>query len=216
MISLGIWQDSERLDGPAHMARDEALLNEAEAPVLRIYRWPSRQVSLGYFCSLREARVQYPGWPMVRRWTGGGVVEHGEDWTFSLAIPGARPPAGALYCEIHRALTEALRESGVNAVLRESNEPARPGGACFLNPVESDVMVEAVKIAGGAQRRNRRGVLHQGSLRVAGVDSDFFERFGANLAPTTQPWTPSPAYLQAAGRLEQTRYATAEWLEKFK
>lgn len=197
------------------MARDEALLSEVKVPTLRVYRWPTPQLSIGYFCKLADVRAEFGDVPIVRRWTGGGIVTHGTDWTFSLVIPGNREAAAELYCRIHRALIAALRERGLPADLQEPAKSSAPGGECFTNPVESDVMLDGQKIAGGAQRRNRRGVLHQGSLLLGDLDSIFFERFGAKLAQTVSSWVPSQAYLTEAKRLETHRYAMTEWREKY-
>jgi len=196
------------------MARDEALLAVATCPVLRIYRWPNPQVTFGYFGRIAEMRPAAGGRPLVRRWTGGGLVEHGEDWTFALAIPGRAEPAAELYCRIHRALAEALRERGRLAELHET-AAGQPGGACFANPVTSDLMSGGRKIAGGAQRRNRRGALHQGSLQTKDLDSNFFERFAARLAQRVETWEPSMDYLNEAKRLEVERYSTRTWMERY-
>ncbi|MFM8654567.1 MAG: lipoyl protein ligase domain-containing protein [Verrucomicrobiota bacterium] len=55
------------------MAIDESLLRHARAPVLRIYGWEETCVSIGYF---QKASVVAAGTSFVRRYTGGGLVEH--------------------------------------------------------------------------------------------------------------------------------------------
>ena len=87
-------------------------------PILRFYEWEGDWVSLGYFQSLKEARGAWgEGLSYVRRWTGGGIVDHRYDATYSLVIPGAEPLArlrgGESYCLIHRALQGVLLDGGV-------------------------------------------------------------------------------------------------------
>jgi len=211
---LYLWLDPDRLNGPAHMARDEALVNVVDVPVLRVYRWPSPQLSIGYFCELAEVRREFGNMPIVRRWTGGGIVPHGSDWTFALALPGHREPAAGLYCRIHQALAQALAEAGFTAEL-QGEAAGQPGGACFTNPVTSDLMHAGQKIAGGAQRRNRRGVLHQGSVQISDLDPIFFERFSAFLAQRVETWVPSMVYLNEAKRLITERYSDPIWEAKY-
>lgn len=196
------------------MGRDEALLMASDEPVLRVYRWARPQLTIGYFCKWADAQRVAAGRPITRRWTGGGLVEHGADWTFALMIPGRAEPAPELYCRIHQALAEVLRQMGKRAEL-QAEASGLPGGACFANPVTSDLMCEGQKIAGGAQRRNRRGALHQGSLQLIDLDSDFFERFAAILAQRVETWVPSTPYLMEASRLSAERYSDPTWTKRF-
>ncbi len=72
-------------------------------------------------------------------------------------------------------------------------------GGCFQNPVQSDLLAaDGGKIAGGAQRRNRHGLLHQGSIK-AGLSGGFPERFATALCPRWQS-APLPRTAVAAAR----------------
>ncbi len=70
-----------------NMAVDEALLREVRAPVLRLYEWSVPAVSLGYFQPAALAGDR----PFVRRYTGGGLVDHAHDLTYTLVLPRAHP-----------------------------------------------------------------------------------------------------------------------------
>ena len=74
--NLQLWLDPVARPGPEAMAVDEWLLGEVQVPLLRIYRWQGEWGSLGYFGSLSEAQKNFPGLQWVRRWTGGGTVDH--------------------------------------------------------------------------------------------------------------------------------------------
>ena len=72
------------------MALDEALLEAMPRlgqPVLRFYGWTEPAASFGYFQKFAEVERAMPLRPLVRRPTGGGIVPHGADWTYSLAFP---------------------------------------------------------------------------------------------------------------------------------
>ena len=99
------------------MAMDQALLELATGPVLRVYHWAEPSVSVGYSHEL--SAVSFDG-PVVRRWTGGGVVWHGGDATYSLVVPmndawaSTRPVD--TYRLIHGALAEVLEHDGARAM----------------------------------------------------------------------------------------------------
>jgi lipoate-protein ligase A len=185
---LAVWIDPVARSGPEAMAVDEWLFHTALAPVLRIYRWRGNWGSFGYFGNLAAARAALPELSWVRRWTGGGTVDHRFDWTYSVVAP-----AGTLittidrsesYREVHTALAAALGSSGVVVMLESGDAP--PGGAlCFRNPVRYDLVGEnGEKIAGAGQRRSRGGLLHQGSVAVAGSEGlaqEFAERLAARV-----------------------------------
>ena len=84
---LSVWMDPVHRNGPAQMACDEALLADAEEAVLRVFRWSEPWVSAGYFVPWSEAQATRPDLPVCRRWTGGGVVVHEQDFTFALVAP---------------------------------------------------------------------------------------------------------------------------------
>jgi lipoate-protein ligase A len=196
-----------------NMAIDEALLGVVTQPVLRVYRWVRAAVSFGYFESWGAVRGTYPERDAVRRWTGGGVVLHGEDFTYSLLIPGAgeRMRAGESYREIHNALCRGLGDAGIVA------EAAGAGlgggsGACFENPVLYDVLVEGRKVAGAAQRRTRAGLLHQGSVQGVKVPGDFGLRFAEYLAG--EVGRAAFDVVGVAEELARVKYGTRGWMER--
>ena len=69
------------------MAIDEALLQAAEVPTSRFYRWDHLALSFGYFGKFTEVASSFQKRDLVRRWTGGGIDFHGDDLTYSLVIP---------------------------------------------------------------------------------------------------------------------------------
>jgi len=150
------------------MALDEALLRLSPGPVLRRYRWEAPAVSFGYFSRSGPVAAAWPGRELVRRMTGGGLVPHGDDITYSIIAPATHPLAGLSaresYHAIHTTIAEWLAGQGVAAQL--AAPVSGPGtGACFESPVEADVMAAGQKIAGAAQRRTREGLLVQGSIQ---------------------------------------------------
>jgi lipoate-protein ligase A len=79
---LHLYDDPEPKAAALNMAVDEALLISATAPILRFYRWRAPALSFGYFGRYAEVDNQAGGREIVRRWTGGGIVLHGDDLTY--------------------------------------------------------------------------------------------------------------------------------------
>jgi lipoate-protein ligase A len=193
-----------------NMAIDEALLGAIDGPVLRVYRWARPSVSFGYFERWEPVRAAHPERDAVRRWTGGGVVLHGDDLTYSVLVPGAGGMAEASYTFIHGALCAALQDMGIPALAASSSAP-KISQSCFENPVLHDVMAGGKKIAGAAQRRTRLGLLHQGSIQGLELPIGFGAAFAAHLAEGV--YRQSFDVIAAADKLARQKYATVAWLE---
>jgi len=217
---LRLWIDPVKRSGPEAMAVDEWLLETATEPVLRVYGWDGAWVSVGYFGKIAEARAAIPDVRWVRRWTGGGMVDHRADWTYTLVLPHSEKLANERgaesYRRIHAALAEALAAEGISARLTAGDEET--GAAlCFENPVNHDLVgPDGRKLAGAGQRRTRQGLLHQGSAAAAcdGANSSLrAERLAARLAKSWElaVFQPDPALLVAK---TVARYADPCWLER--
>jgi len=167
---LCLWLDPVKRPGPEAMAVDEWLLETARAPVLRVYGWLGNWGSVGYFGKVAAATAAFPDIEWVRRWSGGGTVDHRADWTYTVVAPAecglARMRGAESYRELHAALAVALQAEGINA--RLSTGLDQTGAAlCFENPVGHDLVDSCGrKLAGAGQRRTRMGLLHQGSVAV--------------------------------------------------
>ena len=199
------------------MAIDEVLLSSGRSAILRFYRWNKPAISFGYFVTFTEACAVAGDRVMVRRWTGGGIVPHGEDLTYSIMIGSNDKtfslPSKIVYQRVHAALSSALREFGIHAVLTEANEP-KLSEACFANPVASDVMENGRKIAGAAQRKTRSGLLHQGSIQRENLNEKFRSIFGKFLAKSLIVSNIGIDVMRAAQELAATKYRTTEWLRR--
>jgi lipoate-protein ligase A len=196
------------------MAVDQVLLETSSVPVLRTYRWESPCVTIGYFESLAAARVAFPALPVVRRWTGGGLVVHGADAPYSLIVPRSEAftevrPSDA-YRLIHGLLARSLGQRLSGVTLAETEAP-RLGSACFENPVPADLLRDGRKVGGAGQRRTRLGLLHQGSLHLGGTSFDEAGIFASFLASDVQEASLSTDTLSLARDLAVTRYDHSRW-----
>ena len=200
-----------------NMALDEVLLSGAREPMLRLYRWQAPAVSFGYFGKYADVATAWPGRELVRRMTGGGVVPHGEDLTYSLIVPGDHAFAGRspreIYRAVHEAVAKTLSAAGVVASLACASEE-HGSGVCFESPAEFDLLAHGRKIAGAAMRRTRDGLLLQGSVQglpaldVLGLRIP--QAFGAQVIARKI----APSESSDAGSLARSKYATPGWMER--
>ena len=223
-----------RTDSPSappsdQMALDAALLlDEAAPPRLRFYRWNAPALTFGYAQRWRDVAPLVPGGDparAARRPTGGGIVFHGDDLTFTAAFPA--PPAWnptRLYADLHAHLLRALISIGHPAAVWHqpaSSAPHTPDGPlrCFSSPVPMDLTTPdgKSKILGGALRRVRTRVLYQGSLRLSPTLPDtptlrdalaaaWVSFLGCTAVSPAPAPSPSPSLL--------ARYRSDAWLER--
>jgi len=207
-------------EGPGNrawnMAEDEALLRLARMPVLRIYRWSEPAISIGYFGLASEVPE---GRPFVRRYTGGGLVDHEADFTYSIIVPREHRlnQAGTQesYEMVHRAVSLALETLGYASQLAAAASPVE-SSACFQKPVKFDVVAGTSKLAGAAQRRTKEGCLHQGSILLPRFD---FDLLSEGIIRQLLPLLGDKAFEdkltaqeeERACGLEKDRYSTDDW-----
>lgn len=161
------------------MALDEALLESATLlgqPVLRFYGWTQPAATFGYFQKIGEVERATSLRPLIRRPTGGGIVPHDADWTYSFVVPPRHAwhslKAEESYRRIHDWLRLAFAALNVETELAPCcRKPEISGlkspipGACFIGHEKFDLLWRGKKIAGAAQRRNQFGLLIQGSVQ---------------------------------------------------
>jgi lipoyl(octanoyl) transferase len=220
--SLDIYHGHAPDSAAMNMALDEALLEHATVPSIRFYQWYSPALSFGYFGNFNEVAMYEHERDLVRRWTGGGIVFHGDDLTYAIVVPANDPvfveSSMTIYEKIHRALADALNGIGKHAVVAESVAATTRTGigvasySCFANPVRADVMLNGRKIAGAAQRRMRRGLLQQGSIQGIDLENDLAERFAHALSVNCREHEISKEILDRARELAQQKYNADCWL----
>ncbi len=223
-----------------NMALDFLLLQRYPRPDafrFRHYEWRAPACTFGFGQKFAWVRTQPPlaeetqtgaRIDYCRRPTGGGIVDHRQDWTYAWVIPREHAlweaRAAQSYRTLHDCLARALRELGRPAVVKMTPEPTpvAPAGICFQQAELFDVIngQTGEKIAGAAQKRNKHGLLCQGSIwkpAVGEIDWDrlgghFIAALGEAAGATLEP-VPWPGFNEdeVSGLVEQ--YGSPEWLE---
>src|SRR5437773_1154360 len=140
-----------------NMAFDETLLEfvaRLGRPVLRFYGWTERAASFGYSQKFADVAGMTRLRPLVRRATGGGLVPHDADWTYSLVFPlgnwwyALRAPES--YRTVHQWIRGAFARLKVETELASGSRRGPPG-QCFVGAERDDVVGCGRKIAGSAR-----------------------------------------------------------------
>ena len=219
--------NSGKCDAAFNMALDEALLEAMlclQHPVLRFYGWTEPAATFGYFQKFAEVGAATKLRPLIRRPTGGGIVPHDADWTYSAVFPPGHDwhslKAQESYRRIHDWLRLAFVELNIETNLAPCCKKTLPG-QCFAGYEKHDLLWHGKKIAGAAQRRNKLGLLIQGSVQPPPVPvrrEDFEtamcgaakKRFGIRW----QTLPPNRDILEDAYRLVAQKYSQASYNQK--
>ena len=219
LLKLRLWVDLQPRPAPENMAFDEAMLLAAEEPWLRVYGWQQPSLSIGFSQPLTVVPTERSAWPVVRRWTGGGVVVHDGDWTYTLAVPASWPlsqeGAGLIYRMVHEALIAALDRAGLTGGELQPESTSNGMGVCFVEPARYDVVWRGRKIAGAAQRRAKGNLLHQGSVQGIELPTNFAALLAAELAHEVVCEESQAVELrlrESAAVLVANKYGWPEWL----
>jgi lipoate-protein ligase A len=214
-------------DPAFNMALDEALLEAVSRlgkPVLRFYGWTEPAATFGYFQKHAEVERVTHLRPLVRRPTGGGIVPHDADWTYSAVFPPGHEwhsvKAEESYRRIHDWLRLAFAELEVKTELAPCCKKSIPG-QCFIGHEKSDLLWHGKKIAGAAQRRNKLGLLIQGSVqppsgKLARADWENAMRAvtARSFSVKWSDFSPDAKLAEHAAELAREKYSQADYNQR--
>lgn len=216
-----------RMDPAMNMAMDEALLESASAigkPILRLYGWSRPAATFGYFQKYATVAALTRLRPLLRRPTGGGLVPHDADWTYSLTFPPDHFWYSLKAVESYRRLHQWIRASF--STLSIPTQLAPEGGAdknpqCFTGAEKHDLVYRDQKIAGAAQRRNRLGLLIQGSIQSvpkivsrADWETVFLHRHEFRECREWRAFEIADSFRERVNELIEDKYASRQYNER--
>jgi lipoate-protein ligase A len=214
-------------DPATNMAIDEALLTTAPStmqPVLRFYGWTEPAATFGYSQRYTELEKLTMLRPLIRRPTGGGLVPHDRDWTYSMAVPPHHSwyalKATESYERVHLWIRDAFARLKVEITLAPCCQKDIPG-QCFIGYEKFDALWHGRKVAGAAQRRTKDGLLIQGSLQPPPIGLKREDWESAMCAVVSEQdgvvWSPFPnpaTFVDIAEQLRREKYARSEFNAK--
>lgn len=175
-----------------NMRLDAELLERADAltrPILHLYEWSGDSATYGYFTDpsklLNLDKAQQFSLQLARRPTGGGIVFHIWDMAFSVLVPASccEFSSNTLenYAFVNNAVLSAVKEffdlRTPLALTPEDYVSWDPDCVhfCMAKPTKYDVVWKGRKIAGAAQRKTRKGFLHQGTIALVPPDIEYLD-----------------------------------------
>lgn len=228
----GLLIETPPLDAYEQMAADETLCETLPAQhILRFYNWKGSGVTFGY--SQRHAAVLAAvsagayHWAAVRRPTGGGIVIHGTDLTFSFIFPepGVHFEPGKIYNRLHKSINSAYEAAGSNfSLLNEKTKNYavnNPVMDCFLKPVNMDILYNGKKVLGGALRKFGDRMLYQASFQTGDARGNagfhrniILKALGGEFGLTWHTAGADNEMLEKITALARSKYAGAAWNER--
>lgn len=159
-----------------NMACDEVFCETMpENYILRFFNWKKNGITFGFSQKfenvLKNLSDEDKKLDITRRPTGGGIVIHKYDLTFSFIFyePGMFNPY-ATYEKLHTAIKQEYEKNNIKLdILNEKTTSYDTNTSvinCFKKPVEKDLMIQNRKVLGGALRKFSDYLLYQASLQI--------------------------------------------------
>lgn len=175
--------DTGHLSGPLNMSIDESLLSSFipnfTDPILRFYGWDSPSLSLGRFQKPEDVldldRCRDDSLPVIRRISGGGVIYHVDELTYSIVCTPEDLQSVSTVKESFLVLTGFLinfyRNLGLDAsyavdTVSNANKLGLKTAFCFAGKESFDILIKGKKIGGNAQRRHKNIIFQHGSIPI--------------------------------------------------
>lgn len=191
---MPVWRliDTGFNSGAFNMSLDETLFQRALEsdgqespyfiPALRVYGFHRPAITYGYSQKISKHWLDDPFYESAKRITGGGLVFHGKDLTYSFVGGKSHHETFrsllSSYRAFHEVVQQAFQKMGIRVDFFEEKRTAGSGkNLCFLAPVKHDLTFEGKKMAGAAQKRSGEIFLHQGSVNFRVFlenDEDYF------------------------------------------
>lgn len=176
---------------PKNMAVDAALLENFSAqdtPILRFYSWEkSFTVGTSQDPQAFDFKDLYDG-NYAKRITGGGVLFHGCDLSYSLVLPTSDFKDMSIkesYEKICSFLINFYKNLGLKTCYAKDDTLTvlHKHAFCQVGFEAYDIIVNRKKIGGNAQRRTKKAIFQHGSIPLydASKSALTHERFGTSL-----------------------------------
>lgn len=164
-----------------NMAIDKALTisyQKDDTPILRFYTWENSftvglSQDLEHYSDLKEIYKDN----CSKRITGGGVLFHGHDISYSLIL--SNNELGNLnvkqsYEKICQFLLEFYKQLGLNPSFVKDSEyiKLKKNEFCQVGFEAYDIVINGNKIGGNAQKRNKKLIFQHGSIPVYKTKED--------------------------------------------
>jgi len=174
-----------------NMATDESLLKNFEnddLPILRLYTWDENSSTIGISQNIESYDfLENQKEKVAKRITGGGILFHGHDISYSLIIPTHILSTLSIkksYEYICQFILNFYKNLDLDVCYAKDNEKIKLSKSefCQVGFEAYDILVNGQKIGGNAQRRTKKAIFQHGSIPlVATKGNSFDEKLGISL-----------------------------------
>jgi len=180
---------SNKQSAKDNMAIDEALVstfNEDDIAILRVYSW---EKSFTFGVSQKYSDFSYSNEyknNFAKRITGGGILYHGHDISYSIIIPKSYAKnmnVKQTYENICNFILEFYKNLGLKASYAKdlNNITLSKSKYCQLGFEEYDIIINNLKIGGNAQKRTKNLIFQHGSIPIEKILSNKTYNIGNSL-----------------------------------
>jgi lipoate-protein ligase A len=153
--------------GVKNIAIDKALLDNydiKDMPILRVYSWRKS-------CTVGVSHSQPLDKNTTKRFTGGGIIMHGNDISYSLFVPKAffkQLDVKQSYEHICKFLFQFYSTLGLNVAYAKDikNIKLSSNKFCQKGFEPYDILCDGKKLGGNAQKRTKDTVFQHGSIPI--------------------------------------------------
>ena len=150
---------------------EDAVKNNLQEPVFRLYGWSPACVSLGRNQRsdfIDENLLKENNIDLVRRLTGGRALLHDNEITYSYVCPVSSLKSGEnvtnSYKEISQILIDGFKKLGIELDFGGGRKTKGHLDYCMLVSTGADLCYEGKKLIGSAQFRKSGYILQHGSI----------------------------------------------------
>ena len=180
--------DTPKLCAKENMKFDKSLLEQGE-PSFRLYTWKENSFTLGR--SQKQENIEKFGDDWARRETGGGLLLHGCDVSYSITLPIElleNKSVKKSYEYLCSFLLHFYKQLGLHVeYAKDINMELSKSFFCQKGFEPYDMICNGKKIGGNAQRRTRTTILQHGSIPLKKDTREYagysLEEFGVDLSP---------------------------------
>ncbi|NOX15136.1 MAG: lipoate--protein ligase family protein [Epsilonproteobacteria bacterium] len=163
--------DSPRLGAKENMAIDESLLSKCQdEPIFRVYSWEENSFTIGRFQKIEDIKDwQRYGKNWAKRVTGGGLLLHGFDLSYSIILPTkllGKKSVKQSYEYLCEFLLNFYKKLGLETNWAKDifANSLSHSSFCQEGFEPYDIIIDGKKIGGNAQKRTKKLILQHGSI----------------------------------------------------
>jgi len=183
--------DSQKLNAQDNMDFDKSLVDNFDGtPIFRLYSWEKNSFTIGRFQKLDELKnIEQFGSNYAKRLTGGGLLLHGNDISYSIVIPikllGTKNVKES-YEYICSFILNFYKKLGLHVeYAKDIDKELSKSFFCQEGFEAYDMICQGKKLGGNAQKRTKDLIFQHGSIPLKSDKRSFsghaLDEFDINL-----------------------------------